>query len=310
MTERVIFWPTAGRLDDALSLAAAKLTAAFSRTKGTAKSLPKEEFLELEKATGSTLIVALPLSDMLVATRKVRTASPLTARQIATNEIDQIDPLSEGVSTIIGGAFDRATRSLKIGLVKTDVFAALETKANKLGVTTLFLSTDGEATDQLAAPLTLKHQRTVRTLWTLSACALAAALWLASLALATTFEDQLAAARAVETELRQQVTARQNVDQAVSALEQLAQKGTDRLTPSARLQTLSELSDATPYGTRWLEISFDGLSITLTGIGPSAADVRSSLSEALPDHRTAFSEAIASEGNGLQSFAIEIEPSQ
>lgn len=309
ISRRDIDWPTSGLADRLLS-GLAWLLSARTGKRAPSQSYSLEDYLALEKVKSAALEIRLPAEHAFGDKLDVRTGNPTDARRIAEHESVHLDPLSNERSVILGGSFDSKARYIPLLFTRAETLKAIERKAGALGVQDLRLVVDAPAPLAVSSPGTRRTARKGRRLWALAYILFAASLWAAANAYLHRQSSELAQLRAQETELRDQLAERRAAEREVSALQTLADRNVDHRTLPARLDVLSRASAATPEGARWLSVKLDGPRLEVTGLGPSAADARDALASAFPEARVAFSQSIASEDDGLQSFVIEVEPTE
>ena len=304
MNARNINWPSVSWIDHVLS--ASDRTA--PQASGATLTIEYDALLELEQTNASSVLITLPCELAYADRLNVRTRSISEGRKVATHEITSIDPIADEGSVVLGGSLNPATRDIPLLILRSETLNAIEGKADELGIQTVHLHVDSEDGVCLETPGTRYRARTTRRFWLISFALLCLGLWASSAAFEVRETRHLSALTALETDLRRDVATRRASEREVSALQALASEGVDRQTAAARLAQLQRASNATPAGTRWMAVSLNGPVMELTGLGQSAAETREALAAAFPEARVAFSQSIASEGDGLQSFVISVEP--
>lgn len=300
-----ILWPSKS-VAGSLFLRAASSIGALKRIKlRSYRQMSAEQFLNSERVKEPDVALELNRGEAFFDTFSVPGMSRSDLQKLLESEIGALSPAAVEETQIVP-ARSEVGQGYALLHIRKDLVRALETKARKLGVRNLYLTSEDATHVSFEAPTFTQQARVSGKLTGLACVLILAGLW-SGLSTYAAREEALAELASVrEQSLRAVVIARNEVSAEVSAFEQFAERKPAKTSPQGVLSRLADLTIATPGATWWSELHMASDEISVSVVSNDAGASLQELSTAYPQHQVRFNGAVADLSEGRQSFTIVI----
>ncbi|MEM7663389.1 MAG: PilN domain-containing protein [Pseudomonadota bacterium] len=305
MTANII-WNAPSVGGSILQLAFCTVREAFGRRDIEPAVISLDELDCSDEVIGGPARIVLPSAVAFSHCLDARTLNTGDQKKIVANKFADLAPILDDDLRALASNGSGASDNVELLFVRESTLSEIERLSAARGVTQLSLSPECQQDSVFLSPNTLQGSQIGRVSWAACLLWMLLALWGATAVAARSMETTANALRANVAEVRLLAVERAERDRELTAVDALAAWGANEKTIAARMNSLNELSAATPDGAWWMSVELNDRAQTISGLSSNAATVLQSISQAFPQKSVSFSEPVMDEGQGQQSFVIQL----